>query len=191
MKVTPAAVQAAANGDLKNLIAATTSGGIEAQEAAGQKSFVASQTLPKDCPREDLETLGFVFGEDADDIFINVLFPEGWEIKATDHDMHNNLIDERGRRRGEIFYKAAFYDRSAHMRLIHRYSVDRDWKLKDVVQYVIKDCGEIIYRTEKVKCEGYSDDYYETQDVLEATAKNHLDNIFPKWKNNMAYWGRY
>ncbi len=51
---------------------------IEAQEAAGQKAFVSSETLPKNSPREQLEQVGVKLGEDVDDLFVNVTLPE-WE----------------------------------------------------------------------------------------------------------------
>jgi hypothetical protein len=38
--MTPAAVQAMLNGDLTNVLAASTPGGIERQEAAGQAAMV-------------------------------------------------------------------------------------------------------------------------------------------------------
>lgn len=120
LKMTPAAFAAAANGDLDNFFMAATPGGIEAQEAAGQATFVAQESLPKrimDITREQLEALGFQFGEDLDDLFVTARLPKGWKKEAApDHSMWSYLIDENGKRRASIFYKAAFYDRSAFMR---------------------------------------------------------------------------
>lgn len=114
----PAAVSAAARGDMDNFMVAATPGGIEAQEAMGQAALAGTKdALPKDCPQKDLEALGFVFGEPIDDLFINATFPAGWRKKATDHSMWSELLDETGKKRGAIFYKAAFYDRRAFMRL--------------------------------------------------------------------------
>lgn len=48
LQITPAAIVAALAGDTSNALAAMTPGGIEAQEAAGQRALVASTTLPKD-----------------------------------------------------------------------------------------------------------------------------------------------
>jgi hypothetical protein len=103
-----------------------------------------SQELPKECPRDALEALGFVFGEDADDIFVTVKFPDGWDKKATDHSMWSDLLDDKGRRRGNIFYKAAFYDRSAHMRMIPRFNIIQDYELDGAVGFVVTDCDEVI-----------------------------------------------
>ena len=116
--MTPAALLALMGGDEENFLAASTPGGIERQEKEGQESFVASETLPKDmqgCSREKLEKIGFVFGDDIDDLFVSVVMPEGWKKEPTDHSMWSKLVDEKGRERASIFYKAAFYDRSAHM----------------------------------------------------------------------------
>jgi hypothetical protein len=103
--------------NMGNFLIAATPGGIEAQEAQGQREFVANETLPIDCPKAELEALGFVFGAPVDDLFVSVQFPTGWEKIATDHSMWSDLVDEAGVTRGSIFYKAAFYDRRAFMRL--------------------------------------------------------------------------
>lgn len=91
---------------------------IENQEKRGQTVFVGSQTLPiKYLPRAELDALGFVFGEPVDDLFISCQFPVGWSKRSTDHSMWSELVDPEGNVRGSIFYKAAFYDRDAFMRL--------------------------------------------------------------------------
>ena len=54
----------------------------------------------------------------GDDLFFNVVLPEGWEVRETDHSMHSDLFDAEGKRRGGIFYKAAFYDRRASFNMV-------------------------------------------------------------------------
>jgi hypothetical protein len=116
-------------------------GFIENMEAKGQQEFVkaagarlpTSGTVEAQFPhREDpetnqalLENLGFVFGDkiSGDEIWVEATLPEGWEVKATDHSMWSSLVDDKGRKRGGIFYKAAFYDRSCHLTLDRRFSV--------------------------------------------------------------------
>jgi hypothetical protein len=196
--ITPAALNAAANGDLENFIAASTPGGIEAQEAKGQQDFVANETLPKDMmgdKKEDYEKLGFVFGESADDIFVNVKFPDGWKKKATDHSMHSDLLDEKGRKRASIFYKAAFYDRSAHISLNRRFSFNcspEDRYASDISYEerkagdwygCVEDCGEIIHKTDSIK--GAT---YEEQDQLVKEVKEWLSKKYPEWESVLAYW---
>jgi len=117
--MTPAAMAALLAGDLKNFVAASTPGGIEAQEAAGQAEVVRDcNRLPKRmirCERSDFEALGFEFIGPADDLFDLVAFPAGWKLVATDHSMWSDLLDGDGVKRFAVFYKAAFYDRKAHV----------------------------------------------------------------------------
>lgn len=115
----PAALIALLKGDIDNAVTAATPGGIEAQEAAGQATLVAGSWFPKDMmgvARPELEGLGFKFGADVDDVFVSVQLPQGWKKVATDHSMWSDVIDDKGLVRGSIFYKAAFYDRKAHLR---------------------------------------------------------------------------
>ena len=60
-----------------------------------------------------------MFGDvvEGDDLFRAVTLPKGWSKAATDHAMWSGVVDGRGVERVEVFYKAAFYDRAAHMRL--------------------------------------------------------------------------
>lgn len=116
----PAALVALARGDIENAAVAATPGGIEAQEKAGQALLVASELVPKKLhpSRDDFIRAGFVFGKDADDLFVNASLPAGWTREPSDHSMWSYITDEQGRRRVEIFYKAAFYDRRAEAYLL-------------------------------------------------------------------------
>lgn len=184
----PAGMVAGMNGDFDNLITACTDGGIEAQESAGQKTFVAQQTLPKNCPKSVLEQLGFVFGSDYDDIFINVLFPDGWTKVPTQHSMWNDLKDAKARVRGNIFYKAAFYDRSANMTLVRRFSRNKDWNITDGVQFIINDGTEVIHKTKLIRCKNHSDEYRAVETLLKTEATNWLNDHYPDWENEASYW---
>lgn len=92
------------------------SGYIEGMEAAGQRQVVASTQMPTEAPWEALTELGFTRGADVpgDPMFCDATLPEGWTKAGTDHSMWSKILDERGVERVSIFYKAAFYDRSAH-----------------------------------------------------------------------------
>lgn len=100
---------------------------IGGMEAAGQRQLVASQLLPTDTHKTDaeFEALGFVFGDPVDDdpMFRHATLPKGWTKRGSDHDMWSYVVDEHGRERVAVFYKAAFYDRHAHMYLntVHGY----------------------------------------------------------------------
>lgn len=95
---------------------------IRAQERAGKAQLVHSDRLPTDLSSDDqtdFEALGFTFGEPdlADPLFRPVTLPDGWSKTGSDHDMWSYVLDQHGRRRVAVFYKAAFYDRRAFMRL--------------------------------------------------------------------------
>lgn len=98
-------------------------GGIEASERRGQEELVANdEFLPfdKQGGAAAFEALGFSFGalKEGDSLFQHATLPVGWTRKATDHAMWSDIVDERGLRRVGIFYKAAFYDRAAHMYVV-------------------------------------------------------------------------
>lgn len=128
-------------------------GGIEASEARGQAELVQSSVLPSDMGdhRPVFEAFGFKFGSpvDGDPLFVHAELPTGWSKKPTDHSMWSMLVDDRGRDRARIFYKAAFYDRRASMSPIRRYSVDREYSKPsyDVVRVWVTDraTGEEIW----------------------------------------------
>lgn len=108
------------NDPLMNLFEATLGGGIEAQESRGQRELTSqSSQLPTDGLQEVAAKLGIeILGPvEGDRIFCEASLPEGMKIVATDHSMWSNLVDKDGNIVAGIFYKAAFYDRSAHIRL--------------------------------------------------------------------------
>lgn len=94
---------------------------IEGMEAAGQRQLVHSDRLPTAAnPGDDAYlAAGFTFGpvDAGDPLFRPATLPDGWTKQGSDHDMWSYVVDELGRRRVAVFYKAAFYDRRAFMRL--------------------------------------------------------------------------
>lgn len=106
-------------------------GGIEASEARGQAELVWSSVLPVEMgdQRAAFEALGFRFGApvDGDPLFIHAELPPGWSKAPSDHDMWSHVLDEKGRKRVALFYKAAFYDRRASMSLVSRYSIECEY----------------------------------------------------------------
>lgn len=106
---------------------------IEQQEKDGQAQLVASELLPADHGDDaPWVALGFTFGEPVkgDPLFVHATLPEGWQKQATDHSMGSVIVDTLGRERVSIFYKAAWYDRSANMHL-----VSVDWYVAKHVEY--------------------------------------------------------
>lgn len=197
MRPTPAALVAAAAGDVHNAVVAMTPGGIEAQEAAGQQAMIACSMLPKEisgATRADLEGLGFKFGGDVDDLFVSVELPAGWKLQATPHSMHSDLLDERGRERAGIFYKAAFYDRRASMHIARRFTINcyrscdpegNDLAYADSTHSAveIKDAGTVVHLVGL-----YLDDDYDRRAQLEALANIWLEEHHPGWQNPLALW---
>jgi len=180
--------------DIENFIASMVPNGIEKQEARGQQEFVSVQTLPKECPVAELEELGFIFGEDADDIFVNVKFPSGWTKAATEHSMWSDLLDAKGRIRGNIFYKAAFYDRHSHMHLTsflkysQIYESHEDY-VENFVQFFVSNAdGEILFKTDPVQAKNHTDEYWAAQDKSSEEIQNWLNKNFPKWQDKKEYW---
>lgn len=100
------------------------SAAIEGMERAGQTQLVNSDRLPTACHSsdEELTALGFTFGQPDpnDPLFRSATLPAGWKREGSDHAMQSYIVDQHGRRRVGVFYKAAYYDRKADMNLIGR-----------------------------------------------------------------------
>jgi hypothetical protein len=104
---------------------------IPAQEKMAQAEACNSSQLPsKHGYRGDAkllyEALGIkVIGKsNGDDLFLDVILPEGWKIRPTDHSMWNELRDHKDRTRATFFYKGAFYDRDAFINPERRYNMN-------------------------------------------------------------------
>lgn len=182
--MTPAVLKALGEGDIVNVTVAATPSGIEAQERQGQDALVAnSGMLPKELYPDQaaFETLGFVFGENVDELFVSVTLPEGWVFKATDHAMHSDILDALGRWRVGVFYKAAFYDRRATARLKARYDVQYQKTPAGAVEFYFSD-GDSVMEVFATQADGQQ--FYELLDI----AKEALLKRWPDAKNPLAYW---
>jgi hypothetical protein len=89
-----------------------------AQDKAGQRHLVNSNRLPADLAgREaDHRTIGLILGpvDPRDPLFRTVTLPAGWTRRASDHDLWSHLVDQHGRRRIAMYYRAATGHRAAH-----------------------------------------------------------------------------
>lgn len=185
--LTPAALAALAKGDLDNALVASTLGGIEAQEKTGQALLTLKfNQLPKegmDRFRSALEKFGFTTGNEVDDIFIGIKAPDGWTLRASDHLMWSYIHDEQGRKRGGVFYKAAFYDRRANFNLQTRYqgggAYHDNGRYSEAVDTAT---GEILLQF------GPESDDYSKIDTNDKATFDYLDQHFPGWRNVEAYW---
>ncbi len=214
--ITPAALGAAMKGDLDNFIVASTPGGIERQEAEGQRALVNAEVarLPKDIndhrfrgkdAKEVYALAGIEVTGECDDIFLNVKLPAGWKLIPTDHSMWSKLMDEKGRERAMIFYKAAFYDRNAHFSFTSRFRVAEEPEdaYKTDVSYEVRDNmrrfgrvydGEtVVFQTEgrvPIKVEPGS---WEARDKQEKELRAECEawlvaNGYPDYRDPFKYW---
>ena len=170
------------------------------QEAQGQQSFVNSETLPTDMGRYGdydvkaiLEAAGVKFlGEvEGDPMFQYVELPEGWKKMPTDHSMWSKLLDDKGRERASIFYKAAFYDRSAHLGLSRRFGFRRDHDRRDkegVAITHVTDGDNVIHATKPIKLPKDKRKQYEVAQKADKAAIAWLNKQYPEWRNPGAYW---
>ena len=103
--------------------------------------------------------------------------------------MHSDILDDHGRKRVSVFYKAAFYDRRAHAGLICRYRVEMQFPDKsndlpaDEMGIIVTDCGKEIYRTPNVK-----DRDYQVGRQAEKVARDWLTEALPDAADPTAYW---
>ncbi len=195
--MTPAAVQAMLNGDLANVLAASTPGGIERQESAGQAAMVkAADRLPLEINyphglthAQVAAALGIEFGKTVDRVFIEAALPDGWKIVPTTHAMWSDLVDDKGRKRAAIFFKAAFYDYNAHISFSCRYVID-DYVNVEVNGVKMRKCQVIDKATDKPlwTSEAAGDRDYDKQDAHRDKAKLWLDANYPKHNDPFSYW---
>lgn len=185
-------------GMLLEMMAGRTSGdAIYAQEASGQRSFTTSDTLPTDMGQDDrkaLEQAGVVFGDQVpgDEMFTYATLPAGWKKVATSHSMWSHLVDDKGRKRASMFYKAAFYDRSAHLNTNRRFGVGMDYERSDegaVVKFVT-DGETKVFTTKEYPYEGeeHGSDYREQNRAANDEVVTWLKERYPNWEDPSAYW---
>lgn len=165
----PRNTTAAMNDEAEALLffATALSGGpsaaIEGQEAAGQQEMVNSTVIPTEVlhsTEQDLVALGFTLGPtvDGDPLFREATLPAGWKREGSDHNMWSYIVDPLGRRRCSVFYKAAFYDRKAHISVTSIYGYVQECLYDDQVPVL--------------------DDSWATRDqVLAALARIHADAV--------------
>lgn len=149
--------------------------------------------------KEQYEKMGIKIIDEYDDLFFSVELPEGWEIKATDHSMWNNVFDDKGRKRISFFYKGAFYDRDAFSNFERRYGYkilpfdnyesDASYEERKFKPWrvFITDNGERIEMLKEI-IPSTDKEYYEFDDILKIHAVKYLDEKYPNWSDINAYW---
>lgn len=200
-------VNAHPEGFLLESLARGTSGAIEAQEARGQQEFVRSTLLPvrgtsQLKERAIWEKMGIKLGEvvEGDDIFCHAELPPGWTKRPTEHSMWSELLDDKGRVRAQIFYKAAFYDRNAHIHPERRFSTRTEFVKEDDYNgpcyAAVLDGKKEIFRSqvsEPGPMPPYGEEtawtrYQEAKDRPRNEARAWLKEHYPKFDDPTAYW---
>ena len=186
---------------------------IEDQERRGQQDVVRNQRLPRKwnitaCSSADAkdqyEKMGIVVAGEYDDLFFNVSLPEGWEIRATGSSYWNNLYDARGRLRAKFFYKAAFYDRDAHIVFECRYRIrvehtapdDAEWEVWEAsdIQGTVLDGDSVVRETERVTAPEKKNgrrDFNEESSIkrrLWDELESYMKQNYPEYEDINAYW---
>lgn len=146
--------------------------GIEVQESVGQRELIESSQLPTKVNNPSdvgsqqtytamgIDVIGFSKG---DELFQDVVLPEGWSKSGTGHSMWSYLLDNKGRKRASIFYKAAFYDRDAFASCNCRYSVDTFFFLPPDELKKLNLNHKLI--TDRYKEYGHTNHYAQVKDV--------------------------
>jgi hypothetical protein len=130
---------------------------IEGSEERGQSQFVESDVLPATFrSRAYAEKIGFVFHGpvEGDPIFVYADLPKGWRKIAGEESRHSYIVDEQGRRRVHVFYKAAYYDRHAEasfcarFELVHVEVTPYAYPSPEADRYCVKDnkLDKVIFR---------------------------------------------
>ena len=197
--LTPAALGALMAGDMENALVAMMPGGIEMQEAAGQIELTGERnrmpirgTTDDPVLRGQWEAVGFRFGREVPHqpapVFVEATFPLGWFLKPTDHSMWSDVLDEKGRKRASVFFKAAFYDYKAHTSgLSPRYGVALG-EVNGVIVCGVSDGPRNVIHT--VATYSNWDDYYKNteRDRHRDEAARWLKEHYPECEDPMAYW---
>ncbi len=136
---------------ISQMLGDTNGSTILRQESKGQQELVNSRELPKkynghmEHPNGERYTTEEIYASMGikllptgrhDDMFYETVLPSGWKVKPTSHSMWSNLVDDKGRTRASIFYKAAFYDRDAFFNLERRFSIDFHNSLSEEERYL-------------------------------------------------------
>lgn len=183
---------------------------IPMQEKRGQQDLVKSAKLPiKGSESPEAQASPIKWGPPVanDDLFREATLPEGWKKAGTDHDMWSDILDDQGRVRAKVFYKAAFYDRRAHIDFERRYYVTTDYseeayaKIDREVTVLVMDNGVVPpapLRKETFAVpsrEGDSRAHYAAVEGHTKAFKDWLAEKFPNFMDPNAYWddapGRY
>ncbi len=181
---------------MKALAIAMSSGnaseGLETVQNAEQSRVRNSSKLPRDMrpSQAAFEALGFTFTDIGDSVLFEATLPEGWSTQETPGSsiLWKNLVDNKGRVRGNYCYKGAFYDRYGHMSLSCRYNLTYQHtdpnNYKSPINVVVIDAdGSVMFNAGQCK-KAYSEEC----DKLVEKAEEYLNSNYPEWEDATKYW---
>jgi len=181
---------------------------IEEQERDGQRQLAKSESLPSQlngCTEEEVRAIGIDLGpipkdiHKGDALFRPATLPDGWKIELTNHSMWSCIVDDRGFARASMFYKAAFYDRAAHLSLNVRIRMQQDYDARRrdgttvyIVTVAMPGCAPNGERNAKtihthVDTSGLPTEWQQA-DAAQAATRAWLEENYPDYKSATAYW---
>ena len=183
---------------------------IPAQEKRGQTDLVESTSLPikgssdPEFLKSPIKIAPFdqENPEKPGDLFRKATLPPGWTKRASDHSMWSYVCDENGCRRAAVFYKAAFYDREAFIRLEQRFYMKQDYsdasyaKADTEATFQVTDMGQG-YESKVIYSKTYPlpdretdrDAHYAASNAAKAEMEAAFKKRYPNFKDPNAYWG--
>ncbi len=175
------------------------------EEQAGQHRLIAMDRLPAMIEpagaREAFERMGIVFLEPVvgNPLFVHAQLPAGWRKVASNDAMLSLLVDDRGRERARIFYKASHHDPKASLILTARYGIHEScFKMEclDEAEFmayvtdggVVTDGRTTIFTTDVVELVGDRRATFRATRAVLKEAEAWLDTHYPNWRDPFAYW---
>lgn len=182
----------------------------------GETGVVDFPTVISDEDRRALVVMGVVFSEEAktfayEDLrdeanapfLLKVSLPFGWtKCRIGDTSYWWGIFDSKGRKRAEMFYKAASYDRRTQVNVFGRYGVVGNSLGKDRYSHSVRDgvTGKVVF----VSAAYFLPSSGETPIVIVGSSNRQevdrlakasvreceawLDTNFSKWRDKAAYW---
>jgi len=179
---------------------------IEASERAGGQQMLKSTVIPTEMQRfttDDLVKFGFIVGDvhEDDPIFRDVTLPPGWTRGDGDNDYGywTYILDDKGRRRFAIFYKAAFYDRSAHIGIEARFTLREHWDAttSDFMgwhEFTDNATGEVPWKSDEygqlpeTRDRDVMGAYCDKKDAAATAGEEWADENHPDWRDAIGSW---
>lgn len=166
-------------------------------------SYEEREKLSKDNKRkyamEQYAKMGIIVLEEDDDGYMcKVQLHDGWKIERVDS-YWSNILDNKGRKRINFFYKSAFWDRDAFTNFLCRYGISifpfdnymsdatyEDRRYKPWTVY-LTDCGEPIKKLHEITPTTRKE-FYDVEDKLRAIGIDYLNDHYPRYNDINAYW---